>query len=338
MKYGSITNTLTKEILSTLYYGHNKSLQDIADEYNCTRSMIKHLMDTHGLARRRQGEARVLAIKEGKFDKFVYHEINENFFSEWSPAMAWVLGVLFTDGCIQHVNNHTAFRVSIDSIDFELLQKIRWHLGTTHPISKKPQSYDSSKFIYHFAFYREKMGADLLNLGLIERKSLIMQFPNVPDEYKRHFIRGCWDGDGSVYICSNGQFNASYVSGSKDFIQSLVKELFKIGIYRKSLIKRIDRTRGLKIRIRTKEEIDAIKRGEKPLIMNEIPKKPRFMIKTIKRLPLSIHKKKRAKVYSIKLNSRENLEMIFNYFYGDVDESICLFRKYKVFVVGLESQ
>jgi len=27
-----------------------------------------------------------------------------------------------------------------------------------------------------------------------------MAFPKIPDEYIRHFVRGCWDGDGTVYI------------------------------------------------------------------------------------------------------------------------------------------
>ena len=289
-KRGIITNSLTKEILEDLYFQQNKSLQDIAKIYNCTRPMVKLLMEKYGLQRRTRGKARVLAIKEGKFEDFKYSEINENFFSNWSPEMAWVLGVLFTDGCI------SGGRVSIHSVDIELLEKIKNLLSSSKSIAKKIQFYDKSKHIYLLEFYREKMREDLLKLGLVQRKSLIMQFPKVPEEYMRHFIRGCWDGDGSIYI-SNGKLNASYVCGSKDFIKRLVLELFKIGIHRKKHLK-------YKSYFGT-----------------------RFL--------LAVHKSKQSKSYSIKLNTQENIAKLFHYFYDDVEESMYLKRKYEVFKKGL---
>ena len=290
-KRGVIINSLTKEILNDLYFHQNKSLQDIAKEYNCTRPMVQLLMEKYELKRRTRGKARVLAIKEGKFEKLEYHDINENFFSNWSSGMAWVLGLLFTDGCIRPGS------VSIHSVDLELLEKIKTFLNSSKPIAKIAQSYDKSKHIYRLEFCREKMREDLLKLGLVQRKSLIMQFPEIPEEYMRHFIRGCWDGDGSVYI-SNGKLNASYVCGSKDFIKRLILELFKIGIHRKKHLKY----------------------------------KSHFGTK----FPVAIHKSKRSKSYSIKLNTQENIVTLFHYFYDGVDESMYLSRKYTVFVEGSE--
>jgi hypothetical protein len=302
-KRGIIINSLTKEILNDLYFHQNKSLQDIAKEYNCTRPMVQLLMEKYELQRRTQSKARVLAIKEGKLEKFNYHEINENFFSEWSPAMVWVLGLLFTDGCF------SGSRVTITSVDIELLEKVKNILGLSKPIAKRIQSYNKSKHIYSLEFYREQMRKDLLKLGLVQRKSLIMQFPEVPEEYMRHFIRGCWDGDGSIYI-SNGKLNASYVSGSKDFIERLVQELYKAGIHRQHLYHFFCFTN----------------RDETNKIRSTYPYGD---------YPLHIYKSKRSKSYSIKLSSRENLVKLFYYFYDGVDESMYLTRKYDVFVEGL---
>ena len=39
---------------------------------------------------------------------------------------------------------------------------------------------------------------NIIKLGGCERKSLVAEFPDVPDEYLRHFIRGYFDGDGGV--------------------------------------------------------------------------------------------------------------------------------------------
>ena len=48
-KRGLITDALTKDKLIDLYHHQNKSLEDIAKEYNCTRQMVKLLMEKYGL-------------------------------------------------------------------------------------------------------------------------------------------------------------------------------------------------------------------------------------------------------------------------------------------------
>ena len=309
-KRGLVTNTLTKDKLIDLYHRRNKSLQDIAKEYNCTRQMVKLLMEKYGIYRRKRSEARLLAIKEGKFKNFEYDPINENFFSAWTPQMAWVLGLLFTDGYIsQNMHTGTGVRVSISSMDFDLLEKIKRCLNSTRTIKKNIQSYDKSKYIYQFEFYRAKMFEDLIYLGLFQRKSLNMQFPEVPESYMRHFIRGCWDGDGSVYIDKDGKLNSSYVSGAKEFMEYLVETLYKAGIHRKKIVR--------SVRIKETERLRSIY--------------------PIGKYPLNIHIEKRSKSpsYSIKLNSRENMETMFYYFYAGVGDSMYLKRKYDVFVKGL---
>ena len=87
--------------------------------------------------------------------------------------------------------------------------------------------------LYHFGISNEKLYDDIVNLGLTPNKSLTMQFPNMPNEFVRHFIRGCWDGDGSVYVDKYTRHNtlcASFVSGSLEFVEAMVKNLVKAGL------------------------------------------------------------------------------------------------------------
>ncbi|MCP4149158.1 MAG: hypothetical protein GY757_15535, partial [bacterium] len=79
------------------------------------------------------------------------------------------------------------------------------------------------------------MFEDLISLGLSPNKSRIIEFPkNIPDKCISHFIRGCWDGDGSITIVKSGKSNkaiyAGIVSGSKDFIYQLRDILEKLGV------------------------------------------------------------------------------------------------------------
>ncbi len=302
-----LTKLLTKTELEELYISQGKSLQDIAEIFHCTRQAVKWIMEQKGIERRKKSAARVMAIRQGKFDAFEYDTINDDFFGNWSPAMAWVLGLLFTDGNVQR--SKKGLRVSISSIDYDLLEQVKNLLGSKRAVSKRNQSYDKSKHIYIFEFYREKMRDDLHSLGLLERKSLTMQFPSVPQQLMRHFVRGCWDGDGSVFI-SAGKLRASYVCGSPDFTQCLVNELYKAGIYR-------SRLRGY------------------------MDNRPDFSELTATypagQYPLKIHVEKRSKApsYSIKIDSQDNLKKLFHYLYAGIDSSLYLKRKFDVFITGL---
>lgn len=296
---------LTKETLEILYREQNKSLEDIASQFNCSRQAIQYIMKKHGIQRRKRSEARVLAIKNNKFKTFKYDDINEEFFSLWSPGMAWVLGLIFTDGNLQN-SVQNGLRVSISSVDYELLDKVRNLMQSKREIKKKAQSYDKNKYIYQFEFYREKMRSDIQELGLTERKSLTMQFPKVPEAYVRHFIRGCWDGDGSVYFESE-KLRADYVTGSKVFIETLVEKLYKAGIHRKFL------------HYESEEE-------KRKLISRY----------SYHNYPLAIYKKHaKSPCFYIKISTKENLERLFNWLYINVNESMFLSRKYKIFVEGL---
>jgi hypothetical protein len=66
-KYGEITGRLTAPVLRDLYLGREKSLQEIADAYGCTRQMIDLLMAKYGIARRERISAVKLAGRKGKF-------------------------------------------------------------------------------------------------------------------------------------------------------------------------------------------------------------------------------------------------------------------------------
>lgn len=309
-RQGQAALILTKEKLKKLYFRENKSLEDIAKEYGTSRQNVLRIMKRYGLDRRTQSTARYLAMDEGKFPKLMQYEIKENFFSEWSPQMAWILGLLLTDGNV-HGNN-----VTLGSVDIDLLEKVKKTLNLSKPIITSKQSYDKSKLINHIAFSSKRMREDLNKLGFIEKKSLVLSFPDVPQEYMRHFIRGYWDGDGSVYL-TGGKIGANYVSGSLSFIKRLTEELYNIGIFKKSQPYHYEIGRN-GTKIFRKVRGDMFEKYEKG------------------KYPLTIQKEKRSKAYYIRLSSKENLQKLFHYFYDGVEESMYLTRKYNIFLRGLK--
>lgn len=207
-------DNLTKDKLISLYTNDKKSLEDIAKVYNVSRAAVYKRLKKYDINQRSKSESRLEAQKQGKLPQ-QFFGINENFFSSWSPEMAYVLGLIITDGCISRTGT-----VSLSMNEHELLGKVKKVLGSEHNIT--PSKHQSG--LYHFNFTREKLTRDLSGLGVVPRKSLIVRFPDVPREYLPDFIRGVFDGDGSVYFEPRSPKNplrSKFVSSSKQFIEGL---------------------------------------------------------------------------------------------------------------------
>jgi intein-encoded DNA endonuclease-like protein len=74
-------------------------------------------------------------------------------------------------------------------------------------------------------------------LGLYPNKSLTASFPKVPKKYFQHFVRGYFDGDGSVRVAMKkgsrqqliiNKLSSVFTSGSKDFLQGLAIQLNEV--------------------------------------------------------------------------------------------------------------
>jgi hypothetical protein len=150
--------------------------------------------------------------------------------------MAYVLGVIYTDGNLRPgilrdptcSDTLSVGRLTVSQKEPELLEKIL-QLMTCNArlLTRKRQVFENTVAgqIYYFHINNDAIYDDLIRCGLFPNKSLIINFPECPGPFLRHFIRGCWDGDGSVYVDKkSGQLRASFVSGSYNFITGIQQE------------------------------------------------------------------------------------------------------------------
>lgn len=224
------------------------SLSDLARKYNCTRQYIHKLLKLHGIPRRDKGGARTLALNQGKLSftrvdkmglvsKVLLQKINinRNFFKSWYPAMAYVLGVIYTDGSLipgsrrdSKYKSRTS-RFSVVQKEPELLQKVLALMDCNAKLYRSKQRLTGNP-VYNFHVNDEEVYDDLLKLGLKPKKSLTLEFPDMPGECLRHFIRGCWDGDGSIYLEQDRVPCANFISGSRKFIEKMMSHLVTSGL------------------------------------------------------------------------------------------------------------
>lgn len=251
---GLASKKLTEEYLINKYIKKKKSLGDIAKECNCTRQYVYKKMIEYDIQLRNKASARLLALDREKI-KFTQingdsqehcttlekQRTNESFFSDWSPEMAYVLGIIYTDGNLYTIRmKHAAGKsiklirsINVSQKDPEILRKILMLMNSNVKILQKRDG------IYYFHIYSTKIYEDLISLGLSPAKSRIVKFPEVPPEYAKHFIRGCWDGDGSVFFEKRRPhyLKADFVSGSRKFIKSMVDYLKKSGLPERTIYK-----------------------------------------------------------------------------------------------------
>lgn len=181
-------------------------------------------------------------------------KVNEDFFKKWSLAMAYILGFIFADGCLVEYNNGY-YGLDITTKDLLLLKLIKKRLGAEHKIGRKERGY-------RIQIRNRHIYSDLLSLGLIPRKSKIVRFPRVSERHSSHFIRGLFDGDGSVMVWSGPrwrhtcQIRVSFTSGSQSFLKDLKKYLLRQAGLSRGKISPI--TRGYHLRYLSMSECIAL--------------------------------------------------------------------------------
>ncbi len=124
------------------------------------------------------------------------YTLNDYYFSDInSQEKAYILGLLAADG---YVGNHNEFIIS--SKDKDILEKIRKEMNISKDLSLGSKGgFENSGRNFEIRLSSKFLVNDLNNLGFYPNKSLTFNtIPNINSDLKRHFLRGYFDGDGSI--------------------------------------------------------------------------------------------------------------------------------------------
>ena len=144
-------------------------------------------------------------------------EINTNIFEVIdTEEKAYWLGFLYADGYVSGKTNH---------IELALATKDKLHVQKFANFINFQGTINSNAIRTRISFQNKKMKEDLINLGCVPNKSLIIKFPQknvLPKELIKHFVRGYIDGDGYIGLQQNGLERMGICSGSEIFLRELV--------------------------------------------------------------------------------------------------------------------
>jgi hypothetical protein len=153
----------------------------------------------------------------GQFQKRIF--CNDNFFDELTPVSSYWLGFIAADGCLFLKNRSVTIGLALK--DKSHLQKFKRAIRTNSNIS-----YALSTNSVRISVYSEKIVDRLVNLGVTPNKSLTISKVEVPQNLFSHFVRGVFDGDGSITgkRVTHLQF---MIAGNKPFLKNLQENLVK---------------------------------------------------------------------------------------------------------------
>lgn len=218
------SNEEVKKIIEL--YKSNISTVKIGKEFNVSHKTIAKVLEKNGIPR--------TGVSRRKYN------VNENYFDNIDTVnKAYILGFLYADG--YNSLSKSTVSISLQEEDKYILEFMKKEMESEKPLEFIDYAAKTD-FGYHYKNqYRllifNKHMCDRLNaLGMTQNKSLTLNFPSIDKSFYSHFIRGYFDGDGSVCFCSTNSNCIATITSTEIFCNEIKRILecelgIHVGIY-----------------------------------------------------------------------------------------------------------
>lgn len=239
------------------YVVKKMSLQTAGREFGISQFMMEKILKEYGIPKRTYTEAKQDARK---------YPCNDDFFKVQSADMAYVLGFIAADGYISKKENCVS--IELNEKDIQILEDIKLATGATRPITI--QTRKNGNRTATLRNWSKSWKDDLAHYGITNKKTLTLSPPELLlPQYRIDYIRGYFDGDGSVssYRSINGKgysftgMTFEIDGASKEAISWMRLELiqhYQIILNKMGFYKTTNDIKMFKVITRNKEEIRKI--------------------------------------------------------------------------------
>ena len=177
------TEKQIQEIINN--YSNGETIKNISKIYNVSNDTIRRLLKKNNITLRGNRK----------------HFFNENIFDQIDTAeKAYWLGFITADGYVQYKNPKQAkfLRIKLQECDKEHLYKFIDFLdGDKNMVSYEYHNTTGNKQYYAHISSNHLIDT-LKNMGIKQGKSTQEKVVDIPEEFKKDYIRGLFDGDGCI--------------------------------------------------------------------------------------------------------------------------------------------
>ena len=202
------------------YVNKHMSLLKLHKKYKYSESVLKRHLLENNIYIRGLSESHQLYFDHNYFEKIDTKE------------KAYWLGFIYADGCIS-ISRNNMFEIKLAIKDIEVLESFKNDIRSEHQIGVYTSNNGYNKGLQYcrFGIDSKELCKQLINLGVNTHKTESCNFPNeniLPEQFIWDFIRGYFDGDGSVYISNNKHNDIIYqcpsvsFTGTKDILEVIL--------------------------------------------------------------------------------------------------------------------
>lgn len=211
---------IDKETIEGTYNKH-RNIINAANELGIGKNTFSRLMKEYGIPTVGVQGARKNFYNEKYFDIIDTEE------------KAYWLGFIYAVGCVYRGSDKHSYRLQINlkQSDEEHLVKFQNAIGSNYKLYNNLNTKSVSLKVNS-----TRMCEDLIRHGVVCSKSLIVKPPKIKDELIRHFVRGLFDGDGSISWLRGRTPKVTIITGSEELANWLKYRLsgFNIYIYKRT--------------------------------------------------------------------------------------------------------
>lgn len=200
-------------------YQSGKGVCFLQNKYHISKEKVKVILKENNIHIRNRHEAIVAGNKNRNLLN------NHAYFQTESRNMAWLLGFLAADGCIEKDRN--VIKISLSSADKEILEKIRKEISLQSEVKDYVDSSGFAKSKLQWSSEQHKK--DLSTYHIIPQKTFALKPPEkLSNEFIIDYLRGYWDGDGSITVINNNYNSLEWqiTSATKEILEFFVNYLY----------------------------------------------------------------------------------------------------------------
>lgn len=193
-----------KKELYNLYIVQNLGSKEISKIKNIGRTTVLNYLDRYNIPKKSSGAQ-------------IKYVADDSFFDKWSTDLAYCLGFIASDGHIWKKRPYIT--IGIHKKDIAILEYIKDKISPESKIR-------ISKNKCQICIFSKHIHKKLIKLGIDHEKTFNLKLPNIPKKYISHFIRGFFDGDGSIwktnfYPGGKDYYYANIISASKQILEDI---------------------------------------------------------------------------------------------------------------------
>lgn len=242
---------IDRNMLKRIYCYKRYSQDEVARKFHCSQWVISNRLRKYGITPR----PKTCNLTKRKY---IY---NRDFFKNVTRDTAWVLGLLVSDGFIRKNNASAYFGLKLNEKDEDVIFKMKEMLKYQGPVYKGFSKLEYKGQVKTFSFKLlqicdVEVVKDLEFMGIKQAKTFKEEIPicikKVKDEsIISSFIRGVYDGDGSILFNEKKRSMCFQIVGAKELLQGIQAYLIKFcGVGKTKLTQNISGTNHFALRYR----------------------------------------------------------------------------------------